>query len=53
MINFDYLLLEAFSENLIEEGDNKEKIGNYLKNLKGYKMYLKKKQFNKNKESEE
>ena len=42
MINFDYLLLEAFSTNLLEKDDTKETIKNYLKNLKTYKMYLKK-----------
>ena len=47
MINFEYLLLKAFSTNLLEKGDDKSKIRNYLKNLKKYRNYLKLKEKNK------
>jgi len=40
MINFQYLLLEAFSKNIISADKKPKDIGNYLKNLKKYKNYL-------------
>ena len=43
MINLEYLLLKAFSENLVE-GDTKKSIKNYLKNLNKYRQYLKDKE---------
>jgi len=40
MINFQYLLLEAFSKNIISADKKPKDIANYLKNLKKYKNYL-------------